>query len=124
MPAIGERRFRSTSTARAFNGDTYTTRQPRAGARIRPSIDERNAARVLPDPVGAMRSVFSPFLMTGQAWSCAGVGPPGNAVRNHSRTAGWNAFSASLPIRRGYRSADGDRPRHRRPAGALRGGAG
>src|SRR5260370_41375253 len=59
-------------------------------------MDERNAASVLPDPVGAMRSVLSPFLMTGQACACAGVGA-GNDVRNHSRTAGWKASSASLP---------------------------
>src|SRR5438067_3692663 len=123
MPAIGERRLRSTSTASAFSGETYTTRQPRAGAWIRVSIDERNAASVLPDPVGAIRSVFSPFRMTGQACSCAGVGA-GNAVRNHSRTAGWKASSTSLPMERGYRSADGDRPRHRWPIGALRYGAG
>src|SRR5256885_5137748 len=119
MPAIGARRLRSTSTASALSGETYTMRQPRAGAWIRASIDERNAASVLPEPVGAMSSVLSPFLMTGQAWSCAGVGA-GKEVRNHSRTAGWKAASASLPMERGYRSADGDRPRHRRPVGALR----
>src|ERR1700716_3709084 len=119
MPAIGDRRLRSTSTASAFSGETYTTRQPWAGAWINASMDARNAASVLPDPVGAMRSVLSPFLMTGQAWACAGVGA-GNAVRNHSRTAGWKASSDSLPIWRGYRSVDGDRARDRRPIGALR----
>src|SRR5438270_9158368 len=61
------------------------------------SIDERNAASVLPEPVGAMSRVLSPFLMTGHACACAGVGA-GNEVRNHSRTAGWNASSASLPM--------------------------
>src|SRR5260221_447943 len=81
-------------------------------------MDDRNAASVLPDPVGAIRSVLSPFLMTGQAWACAGVGPPGNEVRNHSRTAGWNASSTSLPMERGYRSAEGARPGDRRPLGA------
>src|SRR4029077_1430584 len=113
MPAIGDPRLRSMSTARALSGETYTTRQPRAGVWISWSIDERNAARVLPDPVGAMRSVLSPLLMTGQAWACAGVGA-GNEVRNHSRTAGWNASSASLPTQRGHRSADGNLPRGRR----------
>src|SRR5207249_12202224 len=106
IPAIGERRLRSTATASALSGDTYTTRQPCAGAWISVSMDERNAASVLPDPVGAMRRVLSPFLMTGQACACAGVGA-GNAVRNHSRTAGWNAPRTSLPMERGYRSADG-----------------
>src|SRR5260221_7350089 len=98
MPAMGERRLRSTSTASAFNGETYTTRQPRPGAWMRASIAERNAASVLPDPVGAMRSVLSPCLMTGQACACAGVGS-GNEVRNHSRTAGWNVSRTSLPMR-------------------------
>src|SRR5260221_12674144 len=96
MPAIGERRLRSTSTASALSGETYTTRQPRAGAWMSASMDERNAASVLPDPVGAMRRVLSPFLITDQAWACAGVGS-GNEVRNHSRTAGWNASKTSLP---------------------------
>src|SRR4029077_7805771 len=119
MPAIGDPRLRSMSTARALSGETYTTRQPRAGVWISWSIDERNAARVLPDPVGAMRSVLSPLLMTGQAWAGAGVGC-GEEGGNHSRAAGWNASSASLPTKRGYRSADGDRPRDRRPVGAFR----
>src|SRR6266567_3430092 len=59
-------------------------------------MEERNAASVFPEPVGAMSSVLSPFLMTGQACACAGVGF-GNEVRNHSRTAGWNVSSTSLP---------------------------
>ncbi len=49
------------STASAFNGDTYSTRQ-RADAsgtasRLNRSIAHRNAASVLPDPVGASSSV-------------------------------------------------------------------
>src|ERR1700682_5395521 len=62
---------------------------------------DRNAASVLPDPVGAMSSVLSPFLIAGQARACAGVGAAKD-VRNHSRTAGWNGSSASLPMTRGY----------------------
>ena len=65
MPARGERRFRSTSTASAFSGETYTTRHPRAGDWISASIDERNAASVLPDPVGAEISTCSPDRIAG-----------------------------------------------------------
>ena len=96
MPASGARRFRSTSTASALSGETYTTlRRSRAGGsgeNMSPSMQARNAASVFPLPVGASRSVESPRWMAGQALACAGVGPA-NAAPNHSRTAGWKGSS-------------------------------
>ena len=50
----------------------------------------RNAARVLPEPVGATTSTFSPCPMASQARRCTGVGPAANAARNHARTTGEN----------------------------------
>ncbi len=92
MPAIGARRLRSTSTASAFSGETYSTRHRSGGsgkgANIRRSRQARNAARVLPLPVGARTSVDSPRAMAGHPRACAGVGSP-NASRNHVMTAGW-----------------------------------
>ena len=64
-PASGVRRLRSTSTASAFSGDTYSTRvpaRPSGGLPAAPRVSRahRNAANVLPDPVGAITSVLSP----------------------------------------------------------------
>ena len=42
----------------------------------------RNAASVLPVPVGETSSTCSPAAIDGQASACAGVGPSGNAVSN------------------------------------------
>jgi hypothetical protein len=53
------------------------------------SIDERNAVRVLPEPVGAQISVCSPSAMWGHPSIWGGVGA-GNDDANHSRTAGEN----------------------------------
>ena len=57
MPAIGERRLRSTSWTSALSGETYSTRSRSsgsagAGSPISRSRHHRNAARVLPLPVG------------------------------------------------------------------------
>ena len=65
MPVSGERRFRCTSTASAFSGDTYSTRQrclgsSGTGSLASRSMAHKNAASVLPDPVGAMTRVCSP----------------------------------------------------------------
>ena len=49
----------------------------------------RNAASVLPEPVGAAISVWRPAAIAVQPWRCAGVGAP-SAVWNHSWTTGWN----------------------------------
>ena len=72
MPASGARRLRSTSTARAFSGLTYSTRQRRIGSSgigsaASRSSAERNAASVLPDPVGATTRVWAPSAIASQA---------------------------------------------------------
>jgi hypothetical protein len=54
------------------------------------SIDARNAVSVLPEPVGAQISVWSPATMCGQPSTWGGVGD-GNEDANHSATAGENA---------------------------------
>ena len=92
IPASGLRRFRSTSTARAFRGETYRTRQRRAGsegigAACSRSRAQRNAASVLPLPVGATTSTCSPVAMADQACSCAGVGAA-NAASSQACVAG------------------------------------
>ena len=58
------------------------------------SIAHRNAARVLPDPVGARISVWSPAAIAGQPRPWASVGVP-KVVVNHSRTAGENRSNPS-----------------------------
>ena len=55
---------------------------------------QRNAANVLPDPVGARIRVWSPAAIAGQPLAWASVGAP-KVVSNHSRTAGENGPSAS-----------------------------
>jgi hypothetical protein len=114
MPARGAARFRSTSTPSAFSGDTYSTRSRRSGGgsatavgaaeaspsvitRARPvagasgnislSSAARNAASVLPEPVGANSSVERPVAMEAQPLVCAGVGAakdPSNQRRTGS----------------------------------------
>ena len=51
-------------------------------------MQTKNAARVLPLPVGAEISVASPARMLGQPWVCGSVGLP-NLARNHSAVMGW-----------------------------------
>ncbi len=63
----------------ARSGETYSTctasgSGPASPARTRSSMTVRNAASVLPLPVGAASSVCCPARMAGQAPSCAGVG--------------------------------------------------
>ena len=48
----------------------------------------RNAASVLPEPVGAQSSVCAPDAIAGQPCSWAGVGPSGNASANQDAVAG------------------------------------
>ena len=99
MPVSGVRRLRSTSTASAFSGDTYSTRVPAPAGRgsvaaASSSIAHRNAASVLPDPVGAMTSVLSPSAMADQACACASVGAAKVPV-NHSLVSALNRASGS-----------------------------
>ena len=107
IPASGRRRFRSTSTPRALSGDMYSTRTPRrpwpgglpsrvaprpgGGSRTSRSMADRKAASVLPEPVGAMTSAFSPRSMAAQARSWTGVGPSGKTEPNQARVAGAKA---------------------------------
>jgi len=58
------------------------------------SIPWRNAASVLPEPVGACTSTCAPVAIAGQASSWAGVGLP-NARSNHDLVAGESESSAA-----------------------------
>ena len=49
----------------------------------------RNAASVLPDPVGAAMSVWRPSRIAAQPRSCADVGAP-SVSSNQRATSGWN----------------------------------
>ena len=107
VPTRGEVRFRSTSTPSALSGERYRTfvaprrreaPAPRRAVAVRSvcgsgdrvarrSIAVRNAARVLPEPVGATTRVSSPRSMASHAVACAGVGAS-NASANHAAVAG------------------------------------
>jgi hypothetical protein len=69
---------------------------------------QRNAASVLPLPVGARISVDSPRAIAGHP-SCCGLVGSGNAALNHSRTAGWKISSADLERRDGVPVDDKER---------------
>ena len=102
MPVSGVRRLRSTSTASAFSGDTYSTRVPAVGGRgslsASRSMAHRNAASVLPEPVGAMTSVLSPSAMAAHACACAGVGAT-KVPANHSRVSALKRASGSAGVK-------------------------
>ena len=67
------------------------------------SMPHRNAASVLPEPVGARISVCSPPAMAGQPCAWAAVGS-GNEVLNQARTGGENSSSGSgAATDQGYR---------------------
>src|ERR1700739_3045312 len=77
----------------ALSGETYTTcvldrRAPSRDRRNSRSMQTRNAASVLPEPVGAEMSVVLPARMFGQPKICGSVGVP-NRETNHSRVMGW-----------------------------------
>ena len=55
----------------------------------------RNAASVLPEPVGAASSTSRPAAMAGHACACAGVGA-GKAPLNQAQTTGWNVEIACM----------------------------
>ncbi len=107
MPVSGVRRLRSTSTASAFSGDTYSTRValPAVGRRdesgaglgsdeANRSMAHRKAASVFPDPVGATTSVLLPSAMADHASACAAVGAAKVPV-NHSRVSALKRPSGS-----------------------------
>ena len=58
------------------------------------SIAQRNAASVLPDPVGATTSVLSPSAMADQACAWASVGTA-KVPENHSLVSALNRASGS-----------------------------
>ena len=68
-----------------------------AGVWMSRSMADRKAASVLPDPVGAMTSAFSPRRIAAQARSWTDVGPSGKAETNQARVAGAKPFSA-VPV--------------------------
>src|ERR1700722_15661558 len=63
-------------------------------------MQTRNAASVLPDPVGAAISVCRPAAISRQPPACGSVGPAGNRRSNQARTAGWNESSTRSPYPR------------------------
>ena len=56
-------------------------------------MQTRNAASVLPDPVGAAINVWRPAAISCHPAACGSVGPAGNRPSNQARTAGWNDSS-------------------------------
>ena len=78
MPASGARRLRSTSTRERLQRRDVEHPQPfgarRLGENISRSIAARNAASVLPEPVGASSSVEPPRAIGPASPVCAGVG--------------------------------------------------
>src|ERR1017187_6559745 len=80
------------SVERALSGETYTTcvsegRLPARDWRTSESRQMRNAASVLPDPVGAEISTSRPLAISLQPLICGSVGDPKRLV-NHSATSG------------------------------------
>ncbi len=57
---------------------------------------QKNAASVLPDPVGARINVWSPALIASHPCSWAAVGPA-NDDENHSRAAGEKRSRTATP---------------------------
>ncbi len=89
VDVVGERlQGRDVQDAQAGIG-----RRRRISVRIR-SRHQRKAASVLPLPVGAQMSVWSPAAMAGQPSDCGAVGASKDA-ENHSRVAGSKGRSGS-----------------------------
>ena len=79
MPRSGASRLRWMSFDNALSGETYTTctasaSEPFAASRTSASMAARNAASVLPEPVGAAISVCRPAWIAGHAARCGRVG--------------------------------------------------
>ena len=105
-PARGLRGSRSAARAGCARrrprapsaGDTYSTRQRSFGSSgggvvASRSSAQRNAASVLPDPVGATTSASRPAVMASHASSWAGVAASKTSP-NHARVAGENRLNA------------------------------
>ena len=80
-----------------------------AGVWMSRSMADRKAASVLPDPVGAMTSAFSPRRIAVQARAWTDVGPSGKAEANQARVAGAKPFSA-VPVTPAGPAGPGDSP--------------
>ena len=125
MPCSGVRRFFSTSTASARNGEMYSTLVAPFGGLGEPSPPDparssdglcelggpsdmsrstahRKAASVLPVPVGAHTSVWSPAAIAGQPWAWGGVGSK-NADANQARVGFEKRASGSAATPSPYR---------------------
>ena len=92
ISASGVSRFLPMSLLSALSGDTYTTsirssRRPSSPTATNRSRQMRNAARVLPDPVGADTRTSRPARILGHASRCGGVAAA-NRPRNHSAISG------------------------------------
>ena len=92
ISASGRSRFFCTSFDSALSGETYRIWVSFASvlsraARTRPSRQIRNAASVLPDPVGAEIRTLRPVRISRQPAICGSVGFP-NRLVNHSDTNG------------------------------------
>src|SRR6267143_4182943 len=92
-----------------------------AGENMSRSIAARNAASVLPEPVGARTRTLSPLAIAGQASSCARVGV-WNVASNHARVAGLNVASGSLPTLRCYERGTGSASLSEQQKGPPEGG--
>ena len=81
ISASGCCRFFWTSLLRAFKGETYKTwvrssSSPASACLNRLSRQDRKAASVLPDPVGAAMRRSVPDAIAGQLRACTSVGEP------------------------------------------------
>ena len=116
MPRSGARRFFSISTASARSGDTYSTRvapvpdTAACPADMSRSMAHRNAASVLPVPVGAQISVWPPAAMCGQPSACGAVGAA-NVDANQARVGSEKAASGSAIKPEPYRRPKPPPPR-------------
>src|SRR5882762_435385 len=101
ISARGSERFFWTSFDSALSGETYRTwissrSSPFSPCRTNPSIAERKAANVLPEPVGAAMSTSPPSWMTGQARLWGSVGSAKRLANQRSMT-GWKRDSGIRP---------------------------
>src|SRR5215469_9712747 len=82
-----------TSLTSALSGETYrifvSAARPVRASRNKRSTATRNAASVLPEPVGAQMSTSRPDWMRGQPAICGAVGPA-KRLANHSSMSGSN----------------------------------
>ena len=89
---------RSTAPSAARRRRSASRRRAPPSARpcrTSPSIAARNAASVLPEPVGAAISTCRPAWIAGQASACAAVGAA-KLRSNQAATAGWNRVSSVM----------------------------